>query len=74
MDVQGDASQSSFNHLEASVNYKLWRQLYLTAGVDLYTRSTEYTGMSLKFENAVISSPIIDSKQLGLHLMLTYKF
>ena len=73
VDVQGDASNSSFNHLEASVNYRLWKRLYLTGGIDYYSRKTEYTDMSIKMNNTTLSSPIVRSKQLGFHLMLTYK-
>lgn len=73
VDVQGDASHSSFNHFEASVSYRLWKRLYISGGIDYYTRRTEYTNMSIQIENATISSPIINSKQMGLHLMLTYR-
>lgn len=73
VDVQGDASHSSFNHLEASVNYRLWKRLYLTSGIDYYSRRTEYTAMSIHAGNTTISSPIVCSKQLGFHLVLTYK-
>lgn len=73
VDVQGDASRSSFNHLEASVNYRLWKRIYLTGGIDYYSRRTEYTDMSIRLGNATISSPIVNSRQLGFHLMLTYK-
>ena len=73
VDVQGDASHSSFNHLEASVNYRLWKRLFLTGGIDFYSRRTEYTDMSIRMDNTIISSPIVRSKQLGFHLRLTYK-
>ncbi len=73
VDVQGDASHSSFNHLEASVNYRLWKRLYLTGGIDYYSRRTEYTAMTIHVGNTTISSPIVCSKQLGFHLVLTYK-
>lgn len=73
VDVQGDASHSSFNHLEASINYRLWKRLFLTGGIDFYSRRTEYTDMSMRLGNTIISSPIVNSKQLGFHLMLTYK-
>lgn len=73
VDVQGDASHSSFNHLEASVNYRLWKRLYLTGGIDYYSRRTEYTAMTIHAGNTTISSPIVCSKQLGFHLVLTYK-
>lgn len=73
VDVQGDASNSSFNHLEASINFRLWKRLFLTGGIDYYSRKTEYTDMSLRLGNTTISSPIVNSKQLGFHFMLTYK-
>lgn len=73
VDVQGDASNSSFNHLEASVNYRLWKRLYLTGGIDYYSRRTQYNGMSIQFNSSTVSNPIVNSKQLGFHLMLTYK-
>ena len=73
VDVQGDASHSSFNHLEASASYRLWKRLYLTGGIDYYSRKTEYNGMSIRIDHTTYISPIIHSKQLGCHLMLTYK-
>ena len=73
MDVQGDRSTSSFNHFEASVNYKLWRHLYLTGGFDMYIRHTDYR-LTIWDGRTETSNPRIASKQLGAHLMLTYKF
>lgn len=73
VDVQGDASRSTFNHFEASMNYRLLKRLCLTAGIDLYARRTVYTDMRIRIDNADIYLPIIDSKQLGVHLMLTYR-
>lgn len=73
VDVQGDASHSSFNHLEASINYRLWKRLYLTGGIDYYSRRTEYTDMSITVDHTTLSYPIVHSKQLGFYLMLTYK-
>lgn len=69
VNIQGDNSVATFNHLEAQVNYRLWQRLYLTAGVDFYTRHTAY-GMKIGNTNY----PSIESKQIGVHLMLTYKF
>lgn len=74
VDVQGDSSHSTFNHFELSANYRFWRKLYLTAGVDIYTRTTEYSGMMLRVDNTEINQPAVQSKQLGLHLMLTYQW
>ena len=73
VDVQGDRSTSSFNHFEASVNYKLWRHLYLTGGFDMYIRHTDYR-LTIWDGRTETSNPRIASKQLGAHLMLTYKF
>lgn len=73
MDVQGDASNSSFNHLEASINFRLWKRLFLTGGIDFYSRCTKYMDMTIHLGYATIYRPIVSSKQLGLHLMLTYK-
>lgn len=73
VDVQGDASHSSFNHFETSVVYKLREHLYLTGGLDLYTRRTKYDKMEIKINNSIVSEPCIMSRQLGMHLMLTYK-
>ena len=73
VDIQGDASHASFNHFEASVNYRLWKRLYLTGGIDYYRRKTTYNDMTIKYENSIINTPIIESKQLGFHLMLSYK-
>ena len=69
VDVQGDRSNSSFNHLEVAVNYKLWKKLYITGGFDMYIRNTHYDGLKIR----ETTSPRIESKQLGLHIMLTYK-
>ena len=73
VDVQGDTSHSTFNHLEASLMYRLWKRLYLTGGIDYYRRRTDYNDMIIKMGNSEYCFPIINSKQLGLHLMLTYK-
>lgn len=74
VDVQGDQSSSSFNHFEISADYRLWRSLYLTGGIDFYTRTTRYDNMIIRYDNALTSTPVIDSRQLGIHLMLTCKF
>ncbi len=73
VNVQGDTSNSSFNHFEAAVSYKLLKRLYLTGGVDFYSRKTEYDGMLVKVGTMTTRNPIIESKQLGFHIMLTYK-
>lgn len=75
----GDRGNSTFNHLEGSVNYKLHNNLYITGGIDYYVRTTRYNDMKIlwKHPNNRNSSewyPCVQSKQLGTHLMLTYKF
>ena len=77
IDVQGDESVASFIHFEGQVDYRLWKQLYLTAGVDFYSRKTTY---DVDWEihedhlNYHLYTLIVNSKQLSFNLMLTYKF
>ena len=75
-DVLGDKSNAIFNHFETVVNCKLWKKLYLTAGLDLYHRSTHYFGYIVKLPDTgkVLTNPIVRSNQLALRLMLKYKF
>lgn len=80
----GDSGTTLFNHLEASVNYRLHKNLYLTAGMDFYSRNTRYSDLIMKvtdnprnpdsFPNYIVGFPVWESKQIGAHLMLTYKF
>lgn len=75
----GDNGVTTFNHLEACINYRLIKNLYLTCGMDLYTRHTYYKDMVLFIKNdpsglAAIADLKWDSRQLGTHVMLTYKF
>lgn len=75
----GDDGVTTFNHFETNVYYKLYRNLYLNACLDLYVRNTRYKDMSLnildsKIGRACIRDFKLTSKQLGAHLMLTYKF
>lgn len=72
VDVQGDSSISSFNHFEAALNYRIWGKLYLTGGFDMYIRNTHYNGLTIK-DGGSTTTPRIESKQLGFHLMFTYK-
>ena len=74
VNVQGDSSNSSFNHFEASFSYDIWKRLYFTAGFDMYIRNTNYDGLTIRDGGTSTISPHIESKQLGFHLMLTYKF
>lgn len=72
VDVQGDSSHAWFNYFEASVIYKLRGRLYLTGCLDLYTRSTLYPDYFILSGNQG-GPPFVWSRQMGLHLMLTYK-
>ena len=78
----GDNGITTFDHLEASVNYRLHKNLYLTAGLDFYERHTHYPDMSVGFYDSSrnhLPSSWTDSfywksRQIGAHLMATYKF
>ena len=77
----GDNGITTFDHLEASVNYRLCKNFYLTAGLDFYERHTHYPDMTAlhysQEENgpvAIMYSFYFKSQQLGAHLMATYKF
>ncbi|MDE6554231.1 MAG: DUF3943 domain-containing protein [Muribaculaceae bacterium] len=80
--VGGDNGKTTFNHLEASVNYRLYRNLFLTGGLDLYTRHTHYPDMYIGFydepkdlhPSVITDSFYFSSQQLGAHVMATYKF
>ena len=73
-EIAGDISRSWFNHLEFSTDYQLFHRLYATLGLDYYKRNTYYIDRSMTIRpNAWSSNAIIDSHQLGIHLMLTYK-
>ena len=78
----GDNGITTFDHLEASVNYRLHKNLYLTAGLDFYERHTHYPDMGIGFYDSakdVLPSTWMvgfywKSQQLGAHVMATYKF
>ena len=78
----GDNSVTTFDHLEASVNYRLFKNLYLSAGMDFYERHTHYPDMRISFyDSANDNIPFSwtdgfysKSQQLGAHVMATYKF
>lgn len=75
----GDNGTTTFNHLDAEVNYRLIRNVYLTGGMDFYIRNTKYKDMYLRalYENESyldIRNLNWKSKQIGAHVMLTYKF
>lgn len=69
--IQGDRSNSTFNHLEASLKYRMWKRLYLSAGTDFYWRTTSYLDLQIK-NGGTVKYPRVHSKQIGAHLMLTY--
>lgn len=73
IDVQGDNSRALFNHLEARADYKLWKHLYATLGLNWYTRTTNYSRYLCQ-DNFCASNIIINSDQLDIRLMLTYLF
>lgn len=76
----GDNGRTTFDHFEASVNYRLHKNLYLTGGLDFYERHTHYPDMSVTHHGTslghVWSMPnfYFKSQQLGAHVMITYKF
>lgn len=76
VNVQGDNSIGKFNHLEGQINYRLWKNLYVGAGIDWYHRITEY-GTYKYFDyggtTVGMSSYFITSHQLSCQLKLTYK-
>ncbi len=63
VNIQGDASTATFNHLETALKYRIWKRLYLSAGMDFYWRTTRYHDMSIN---------VWPSKQIGTHIMLSY--
>lgn len=70
--IRGDGANVSFNHFEAQATYRIYRRLAVSGGFDLYTRQSHYFGMEIMQGNSWISSPIIESKQMGFHLGLAY--
>lgn len=78
----GDNGRTTFDHLEASVNYRLHKNLYITAGLDFYERHTHYPDMSLGIFDSSDRNSLsmwtdsfyVKSQQLGAHVMATYKF
>ncbi|MDE5585970.1 MAG: DUF3943 domain-containing protein, partial [Muribaculaceae bacterium] len=76
----GDNGITTIDHLEASVNYRLHQNLYLTAGMDFYERHTHYPDMTVTYRYsdtgpiATANSFYFKSQQLGAHVMATYKF
>lgn len=67
-------SLSTFNHLEADISYNLFHRLYLTGGMDVYLRTSDYVGLTLSTGGLSLYNPIVTSKQLGFHCRFMYKF
>ena len=72
VNIQGDKSNSSVNHLEASLKYRVWKGLYLSAGADFYWRTTSYEDLEIRAWGGWTVYPRVHSKQIGVHVMLTY--
>ena len=73
VNIAGDNSIGSFYHLEGQIDSRLWKHLFVTSRLDFYSRTTKYREM-IYFENWGASDWFVDSKQVSLQLMLTYKF
>ena len=74
VDMEGDNSRGTFYHLEGQVNYKVWKNLSITAGCDWFNRSTLYNSTVAIDPSFSMFGYFIDSNQLSFQLMLTYKF
>ena len=72
VNIQGDRSTSTFNRLEATLKYHMWKRLHLYAGVDFNWRTTNYNDIEITEGRVTTKYPIVHSKQIGAHLMLTY--
>ena len=73
VNVKGDDSRGTFYHLEGQVDYRLKKQLFLTSRLDYYSRGTWYEGKR-QYQTTTLYDWYVDSKQLSIQLMLTYKF
>lgn len=77
VDVKGDDSSAIFFHLESMIDYRIWKQLYFSAGVDFYHRFTTYEGKKtyeMDGMNFTLYDILVDSNQVSLEFMLKYKF
>lgn len=72
LQMQGDGSNATFNHLEATLKFRLRERLYLSAGCDFYWRTSNYNGLKIRDGSTLIENPIVRSKQIGSHLMVSY--
>ena len=73
VNIQGDSSVASFNHFEAQLNYRIHKRLFLSAGVDFYNRWSKYDSVKVTLSGATTYTPHIESKQIGFHILVTYK-
>ena len=72
--LEGDNSKAWFNHFEVTASCRLYKRLYLTAGLDVYKRKTRYGRMSLDDRpRGAYGRLKVTSSQFGLYLMVTYK-
>lgn len=77
MDVLGDESIASFNHLEGRVSYRFFKQLSLTWGLDWFYRHTcydTYRWINMGGWSYGTSELFVSSHQVSTQLMLTYRF
>ncbi len=79
VNVQGNSSTASFNHLEVRASYRLWHRIYATIGINHYFRFSNYDNYfrDLPSEDGIpfnSSNILIKSHQVDIHAMLTYKF
>ena len=75
VNVQGDRANANFNHFEAHVNYRIWKRLQASIGIDWFKRHMFYEdGVYFDDLNWGASNPIITSSQVALNFMLSYSF
>jgi len=75
INVQGDRANANFNHFEAHVNYRIWKRLQASIGIDWFKRHMFYEdGVYFDDLNWGASNPIITSSQVALNFMLSYSF
>lgn len=76
--LQGDRSRSSFNHLELQASYRIGKHLYLTGGIDYYSRRSNYRSdhkwWSSSTQDILAGWPSVWSDEFGAQLLLTWKF
>ena len=79
LNIQGDRSKATFSHLEARLNYRIWRNLFFTTSVDWYHRHTyynnwqEYNSVNGNTPAHRMTGPVIGSNQVAFNMMLTYE-